>query len=442
MRSVLVIEDDRDARYALRRVLEEAGYSVFDVGDPSQVKEVDGFDLLVLDLKLGRSSGLDFLRRLREEGKNIPVVVITAYANPENIISASRYGAIDILKKPFEKGDLLEVVERIINDPGVPQRIPASSENPIIGESKSMLEVFKKVGLAASTDMNVLLVGETGVGKDLLAKTIHENSGRKDFPFLAINCSAIPENLLEAELFGYKKGAFTGAIKDAKGKVELGEGGTLFLDEIGDMPYSLQAKLLRFLENKKFYRLGDEKEREANIRVISATNRDLRKMIEVGKFREDLYYRLSQIVIEIPPLRERKEDIPFLIDFFIGRANEEFGTEVQGLSDSALKEALDYEWKGNVRELKNLIYKVVLETRKGYVEKLPLVPSGEEKTEDLIDVCIRKLKEEEFRDFLPEVERRLLGYLMERYEGNKSRVARVLGISRNTLKSKLKALGL
>ncbi len=441
MGNILLIEDERNVRYALKRVLQEAGFSVIDVEDPKDVSDLKDFNLLILDLKLKTTSGIDFLKDLRERGINLPVIVITAYANPENIISASRYGVIDILKKPFSKEELLELVNRLMKEETPALKVEVDPQRVIVGESERMMEVFKKVGLAAATDMNVLLTGETGVGKDLLARIIHENSARKDHPFVAINCSAIPENLLEAELFGYRKGAFTGALRDTKGKIEAAEGGTLFLDEIGDMPYSLQSKILRFLETRSFYRLGDDRERKANVRIIAATNRDLSRMIGEGKFREDLYYRLSQIVIEVPPLRERREDIPKLIEFFINKANEEFGTEVRGVTEGALKEAMDYEWKGNVRELKNVVYKAVLETKSGYIESLNLSGPGKEDLEGLITRCVEITPEEDLKSLVLRVERKVLEHLMTKYRGNKSRVAQILGMSRNTLKTKLKKYG-
>ena len=441
MGNILLIEDERNVRYALKRVLQEAGFSVIDVEDPKDVTDLKDFNLLILDLKLKTTSGIDFLKDLRERGINLPVIVITAYANPENIISASRYGVIDILKKPFSKEDLLELVNRLMKEETLALKVEVDPQRVIVGESERMMEVFKKVGLAAATDMNVLLTGETGVGKDLLARIIHENSARKDHPFVAINCSAIPENLLEAELFGYRRGAFTGALRDTKGKIEAAEGGTLFLDEIGDMPYSLQSKILRFLETRSFYRLGDDRERKANVRIIAATNRDLSRMIVEGKFREDLYYRLSQIVIEVPPLRERREDIPKLIEFFINKANEEFGTEVKGVTEGALKEAMDYDWKGNVRELKNVVYKAVLETKSGYIESLNLSGPGKEDLEGLITRCVEITPEEDLKSLVLRVERKVLEHLMTKYRGNKSRVAQILGMSRNTLKTKLKKYG-
>jgi len=436
MRKILLIEDEKEARYAIKRVLERAGYLVVDVEGPSEVKDFAEFNLVLLDLKLKDTSGIDVLREMREKGINVPVVVITAYANAENLISVFRYGAIEVLKKPFDKKELLEVIEKAMAETEPTE--PEDFGQVIIGESKSMLEVFKKVGLAASSDMNVLLLGETGVGKDLIAKTIHEFSRRRDKPFVAINCSAIPENLLEAELFGYRRGAFTGALRDSKGKVELADGGTLFLDEIGDMPLPLQAKLLRFLENRAFYRLGDDKEIRVDVRVIAATNKDLKKLIKEGKFREDLYYRLSQIVIEIPPLRERKEDIPKLVEFFIKKANLEFGTKVTGVEEGVMEKILSYEWKGNVRELKNAVYMAVLETKKGKIKSIkPLEEESEKDAYELLEMCFERLPESEYPNFLREVERRFIRFLMNKYGGNKSEVSRLLGISRNTLRSKL-----
>lgn len=433
---ILLIEDDPQARYALRRVLESEGFEVDERDRPVETDKIKDYDLLILDLKLENESGLDYLTRLKEEGKSIPVVVITAYASPENIITASRYGAIDILKKPFDRDQLLELVYRVVKRE---EKRELKTFGSIIGQSEKMLEVFKKIGLAASNDLNVLLLGETGTGKDLVAKVIHENSPRRDKPFVAINCSAIPENLLEAELFGYRKGAFTGAIKDTPGKIEAAEGGTLFLDEIGDLPLPLQAKLLRFLEDRTFYRIGEEKERKADVRVIAATNRNLSYMIDEGRFREDLYYRLAQILIELPPLRERKEDIPLLMEHFLRKANEEFGTNVQGFSKEALKEALSYRWKGNIRELKNVVYKNVLETKEGVVKKLSLSgKEGRKSFEEWAEECINNLSEEELKGVLDKFEKVFIKKLLERYQGNRSKVARLLGISRNTLRSKLR----
>ncbi len=438
---VLVLDDELDILYAIGKVLEKSGFEPVCTDDPEKaVEEAKKVDTAVIDIKLGDKSGIDVLKEFRNRGISIPVIMITAYTSPENIIKATKFGAVEILKKPFDFKDLLESVERVI--PKKETKIsPADIEGfPIVGTSPKMLEVFKLIGLASSNNMNVLIMGETGTGKEIIARAIHENSERSDKPFIAINCSAIPKHLLEAELFGYVKGAFTGAVKDTPGKVELADGGTLFLDEIGDMPLELQTKLLRFLEEKKFYRIGDTKETHINVRIIAATNRDLESLIKEEAFRSDLYFRLAQITIHVPPLRERKEDIPDLVNFFIKVANKELNMEVEGIDKKALKEVIEYEWPGNVRELKNAIYRAVLETKKGIIKSVPI---SKQKTspamlEDIVREYIRSLPEEEISNLPSLFEQTLLKVLMEEYGGNKTKIAQMLNISRNTLRAKIK----
>jgi len=438
---VLVLDDERDVLYAIGKVLERAGFEPICVDEPYEaLKRAKESDTAVIDIKLGDCSGIEVLKKLREEGITIPVIMITAYTSPENVIKATKFGAVEILKKPFDLKDLLESVEKVIpkkKKSVIPKEINGF---PIVGSSPRMLEVFKMIGLASSNDMNVLITGETGTGKEVIARAIHENSERSGNPFIAINCSAIPKHLLEAELFGYVKGSFTGAIKDTPGKVELADRGTLFLDEIGDMPRELQTKLLRFLEEKKFYRIGDTKETHVNVRIIAATNRNLESLIEKGDFRADLYFRLAQITINVPPLRERKEDIPELINFFISKANTELGTEVEGIEEEALEKATLYAWPGNVRELKNVVYRSVLETKKGYIKHLAL-PSGQlpnQSLEDILREYIKSVPEEEIGNIQSVFEQALLKVLMERYGENKSKIASILNISRNTLRAKIR----
>jgi len=380
------------------------------------------------------------MEKLRAKGFNIPVIFITAYADADAVVSASRLGAVDVLKKPFSSQELLQAVKNALEF--VPKLEPSySRELKVVGSSRAMFEVFKKVGLACQNGLNVLITGETGVGKEVVAKLIHENSQRRKGPFVILHCPAIPWDLFEAELFGYVKGAFTGALVDKKGKAKLAEGGTLFLDEIGDLPYKLQAKLLAFVERKSFFPLGSSKEEKADVRLIFATNRDLKKMVEEGKFREDLYHRISQLEIHVPPLRERKEDIKPLVEYFIALANAELGTSVEGVEEQALRKLMDYSFPGNVRELKNLVYKAVLETRFGKIKDFALqegknISSFEKALELLLDA----VPEEELPNLLERVELYLIKKLLERYSGNKSKVASLLGISRNTLESRLKNL--
>jgi DNA-binding NtrC family response regulator len=438
---VVVVDDDFGVLHSIKRVLSSKGFEVVALQSSEGLEEyLPESDLLLMDIRLEGERGTEVMEKLRAKGFNIPVIFITAYADADAVVSASRLGAVDVLRKPFSSQELLQVVKNALEF--VPKLEPSySKELKVVGSSRAMFEVFKKVGLACQNELNVLITGETGVGKEVVAKLIHENSLRRKGPFVILHCPAIPWDLFEAELFGYVKGAFTGALVDKKGKAKLAEGGTLFLDEIGDVPYKLQAKLLAFVERKSFFPLGSSKEEKADVRLIFATNRDLKKMVEEGKFREDLYHRISQLEIQVPPLRERKEDIKPLVEYFTALANAELGTGVEGVEEQALRRLMDYSFPGNVRELKNLVYKAVLETRFGKIKDFTL---HEEKStssfEKALEFLLDAVPEEELPNLLERVELYLIKKLLERYSGNKSKVASLLGISRNTLESRLKNL--
>jgi len=438
---VVVVDDDFGVLHSIKRVLSSKGFEVVALQSPEGLEEyLPESDLLLMDIRLEGERGTEVMEKLRAKGFNIPVIFITAYADADAVVSASKLGAVDVLKKPFSSQELLQAVKNALEF--VPKLEPSySRELKVIGSSRAMFEVFKKVGLACQNGLNVLITGETGVGKEVVAKLIHENSPRREGSFVILHCPAIPWDLFEAELFGYVKGAFTGALVDKKGKAKLAEGGTLFLDEIGDVPYKLQAKLLAFVERKSFFPLGSSKEEKADVRLIFATNRDLKKMVEEGKFREDLYHRISQLEIHVPPLRERKEDIKPLVEYFVALANAELGTSVEGVEEQALRKLMDYSFPGNVRELKNLVYKAVLETRFGKIKDFAL---QEEKTtssfEKALELLLDAVPEEELPNLLERVELYLIKKLLERYSGNKSKVASLLGTSRNTLESRLKNL--
>ncbi|MFN4013662.1 MAG: sigma-54-dependent transcriptional regulator [Aquificaceae bacterium] len=441
---VLLVDDDPTVLYSIKKVLSQKGFEVYTLESPDGMEDyLDVCDVLLMDIRLKERSGVDVVYDLRAKGIKKPVVFITAYTDFDNIVKASKLGSVEILKKPFDAEDLIKALERAI-DSHQPLLDVCREEYKVIGVSEAMFEVFKKVGMASANDLNVLITGETGVGKDLIARLIHLNSSRKDSPFVVINCPSIPWDLFEIELFGCVKGAFTGAIADKKGKAELAEGGTLFFNEIGDLPYKLQAKLLDFIERKSFYPVGGSKEVKADVRLIFATNKNLRQLTREDKFREDLYHRISQMEIYIPPLRERKEDIPALINFFISTANKDLGLKVVGISEKALQKALEYPWYGNVRELKNVIYKAALDTKAGKIEDLPLEEKGSKGTipslSDFLDIYISSKKEEELSNALEELEVAFIKKLLERYSGNKSKVAQLLGISRNTLNAKLKEI--
>jgi DNA-binding NtrC family response regulator len=438
---VVVVDDDFGVLHSIKRVLSSKGFEVVALQSSEGLGEyLPESDLLLMDIRLEGERGTEVMEKLRAKGFNIPVIFITAYADADAVVSASRLGAVDVLRKPFSSQELLQVVKNALEF--VPKLEPSySKELKVVGSSRAMFEVFKKVGLACQNELNVLITGETGVGKEVVAKLIHENSLRRKGPFVILHCPAIPWDLFEAELFGYVKGAFTGALVDKKGKAKLAEGGTLFLDEIGDVPYKLQAKLLAFVERKSFFPLGSSKEEKADVRLIFATNRDLKKMVEEGKFREDLYHRISQLEIQVPPLRERKEDIKPLVEYFTALANAELGTGVEGVEEQALRKLMDYSFPGNVRELKNLVYKAVLETRFGKIKDFTL---QEEKNtssfEKALELLLDAVPEEELPNLLERVELYLIKKLLERYSGNKSKVASLLGVSRNTLESRLKNL--
>jgi DNA-binding NtrC family response regulator len=438
---VVVVDDDFGVLHSIKRVLSSKGFEVVTLQSSEGLEEyLPESDLLLMDIRLEGERGTEVVEKLRAKGFNIPVIFITAYADADAVVSASRLGAVDVLRKPFSSQELLQAVKNALEF--VPKLEPSySRELKVVGSSRAMFEVFKKVGLACQNELNVLITGETGVGKEVVAKLIHENSLRRKGPFVILHCPAIPWDLFEAELFGYVKGAFTGALVDKKGKAKLAEGGTLFLDEIGDVPYKLQAKLLAFVERKSFFPLGSSREEKADVRLIFATNRDLKKMVEEGKFREDLYHRISQLEIQVPPLRERKEDIKPLVEYFIGLANAELGTSVEGVEEQALRKLMDYSFPGNVRELKNLVYKAVLETRFGKIKDFALHEGKNTSSfERALELLLDAVPEEELPNLLERVELYLIKKLLERYSGNKSKVASLLGISRNTLESRLKNL--
>ena len=321
------------------------------------------WDLVVSDIKMPGMDGLEVLQRLKAKDPSIPVIMITAYATVEMSIQALRKGAYDMLTKPFEPEELLYRVKNALKSTQLlvenrqlrEELVGKFRFDKIIGASDSLRQVLEKVEKIAIRDTSVLITGESGTGKELIAQAIHYNSSRKEKKFVAINCGALPESLLESELFGYKKGAFTGAISDRQGLLETADGGTLFLDEVGNLPMNVQKTLLRFLQEQEFHRIGDTKPVKVDVRILSATNADLKNSVKDGTFREDLYYRLNVMNLHLPPLRERAADIPLLTAHFIALQNQKFGTQVKGLAPDALESLARYDWPGNIRQLKNVI---------------------------------------------------------------------------------------
>src|SRR6202453_4617581 len=367
---ILIVEDEAKMRRLLELNLGEDGFTTLSAGDAeSGLKHLheSAVDLVVTDLKLPGMNGLEFLQAIKRQNAALPVVVMTAFGTVETAVEAMKAGASDYGLKPFSLNEMRMVIRKELDVRNLREENRSLREalgkryaHPnIVARSPKMQEVLATVERVAPTNSTVLLGGESGVGKDLIARAIHEKSRRAAGPFIKINSTAIPENLLESELFGYERGAFTGANASKPGKFELADKGTLFLDEIGDVPLAIQVKLLRVLQDREFERLGSTRTLKVDVRLVAATNRDLRAALEEGTFREDLYYRLNVVAIDIPPLREHKEDIPALADFFLDKSARESGKALQGITPQAMKLLMDYHWPGNVRELQNVLERAV-----------------------------------------------------------------------------------
>jgi two-component system response regulator GlrR len=363
---ILVVDDDKNLLELMHMRLEASGYGVVSVDHENKAKEVVSkkfFDIAVVDLQLVNQDGIQLMEELHLIQPEMPVIILTAHGSIESAVEAIKRGAFTYLTKPFDSRELVLQIERAREKSKLTGEINRLKElleekfnfANIIAKSKAMRDVLEQVGRIAGTDSNIAIYGASGTGKELIAKAIHIASPRKDFPFLAINCAAIPETLLESELFGYEKGAFTGAVKNTKGLFSRADKGTLFLDEIGDMPFAIQAKLLRVLQEKSFVPLGSEKAVQVNVRIIVATNKDLKGEVRKGNFREDLFYRIHVIPVELPLLKDRKEDIPPLVDHFIGKYGELMEKKVKGISPTAMQKLMLHDWPGNVRELENII---------------------------------------------------------------------------------------
>jgi len=426
--------------------LKEAGLEVEQAGSSEEaLKLVDRADLILTDLRLPGLSGLELLAALRRQDSHTPVVVMTAFGSIENAVEAMKAGAVDFLPKPFSLDHLMTVVTkalelRTLRDENRELRAELSQRyefDNIVGRSQAMREIFATIMRVAPTRATVLLCGESGVGKDMIARAIHHHSPRADRPFVKINCTALPENLMESELFGYEKGAFTGANLSKPGKFEQADTGTVFLDEIGDVPGSIQVKLLRILQEREFERLGSNKTRHIDVRVLAATNVDLRAALEQGTFREDLYYRLNVLPLNIPPLRDRKEDIPFLAQHFVKKLRKDLGSPVESISDAGIERLLEYHWPGNVRELENVIERSMVLASNPVLEATDIkLDTGPQARVASVD------------NFLPEgmtldqYEQSIIREALHRASGNKSQAARLLGLTRNALRYRLSQMGI
>ncbi len=461
---ILLIEDDPAVVVTLRRVLSDEGHEVTveTRGDSglATAQQAD-FDAVVTDMKLPGLSGMDLVRELHTLRPRLPIILITAHGTTETAIEATKSGAYDYLLKPFEIPELLELVERAVSSRRLMSEpvglgAAAESRDALIGSSRGMQAIYKEIGRIASKPVNVLIRGETGTGKDLIARAIYQHSNRAKAPFIAINCAAIPETLLESELFGHERGAFTGAESRRIGRFEQADHGTIFLDEIGDMTPGTQAKLLRVLQEKTIQRLGGKETISVDVRVIAATHRDLESAIRKQQFREDLYYRLSVVVITLPPLRDRNEDIPELVRFFLRKYAAEFGVENPSIHADAMEKLQAQNWPGNVRELENIARKVLLQAQ-GYTIGLEHVKAALKTGVNPGDAAVLSLRQYvdrllvsaqqgELSDaharLLTEAERQLFSRAIEMARGNQAKAARWVGVSRLTMREKLIQFGL
>jgi DNA-binding NtrC family response regulator len=452
MAKILIVDDEINMLKSLQILFQTSPF--YEVETATTGKEaIDKFsldtDIAIIDLALPDMDGISVLKAIKEIKEETEVIIMTAYSSIKTAIESVKAGAFDYITKPFEPDELLIAVEKalqLIELKRENRRLKEVREIPfpeIIGRSKEIKEVMSLINKAAETDANVLIFGETGTGKELVAKMIHFKSKRNSGPYVPINCSALPETLIESEFFGYAKGAFTGAFQDKPGKLEMVHGGTLFLDEIGDMPLSMQAKFLRVIEEKRIQRLGDSTWRETDFRLISATNKSLEKLIKEGKFRDDLYYRIKVIEIKIPPLRERREDIPLLIDYYIQKKKAEFGISYVEISPEAYSLLLSYDYPGNVRELQNIIESALLISG-GKIHKSHLSFSSNfkpisDKDEEIPLKNGWKILQETYR----RLEYELLKNALEKYSHlSNAEIAKLLGTTRRVLELRMKFYGL
>lgn len=473
MPTVLIVDDEPSVVSLVTRALEKLdGFHAVSASDGREARKLlrnQKIDVAIIDLLLPDESGLELMGAVKETDTKIPVVYITGGGTAGTAIEAMKAGAFDYLPKPLNVGQLRELVtqaahvRRLMTDPvGVAHTVEAAADGDgdfMVGRSAAMTSVYKDIGRVAPKNVTVLIRGESGTGKELVARSLYHHSRRADRPFLAINCAAIPETLLESELFGHEKGSFTGADRQRIGKFEQCHGGTIFLDEIGDMPLTLQGKILRLIQDQRFERVGGNQTVQTDVRIITATHRDLAAMSEAGTFRSDLYYRLNVFEIEIPALRDRVEDLPLLVGHFIHRASRELGQDVDRVSDAAMEVLTSYSWPGNIRELQSVLKKAVLNSTGPLLlaEFLPdsirqISPSSghshsshsvtKDAWAEFVDEKVESGTNELYDEAISRMERWLLARVLTRTAGNQVKAAAILGITRTTLRNKISKLGL
>jgi len=437
--NILIVEDEANQRRLLKKILSKEGYSVDEAGSGEEGIDVffkGDFDLVLLDRKLPDMEGIEVLKDIKKINPIIPVVIITAFANVANAVEAMKEGAFHYLTKPIDTDELTLIIKNALDNLNLKKENIELKESlrekfqydKIIYNSGIMEDLMSFIYRASKSDANVLITGESGTGKELIAGAVHNLSDRNEKLFVTAHIASLAESLLESELFGHEKGAFTGADKRRIGKFEFASGGTIFLDEIGELPNSVQVKLLRVIEEKKITRIGSNEELPVDIRLICATNRDIEKEVEKGNFREDLYYRLNVIRIQVPPLRKRKEDIPLLVSHFIKNQAKKEKKDVKGITDGALKKLLRYDFPGNVRELENIIKRAIVFARSDYLAE-----------EDISVPVDKKLKiTGNLNDEVENLERGMITEALKKHDWNQSKAAGELGISERTIRYKIK----
>ncbi|MEM9480497.1 MAG: sigma-54 dependent transcriptional regulator [Verrucomicrobiota bacterium] len=468
--SILVIDDDLELANSISSVLKDKGYDVevcTNGDDGLKLAKEKPFQLVLTDFRMPGVGGMEILESLQDAKPALPVIMMTGFGNVDTAIGATKRGAYDYLVKPFKMDDLLRIVRRGV-EAGETHIDVRESDAPdgtraartLVGKSKAMQNVYKEIGRLAPTRISVLICGETGVGKELVAKAIHEHSERGDGPFVAVNCGAIPENLIESELFGFEKGAFTGADAAHKGYFEQAEGGTLFLDEIGDLPLNMQVKLLRILQEKHIRRLGSDKESPLDVRILAATHQEMEDLIREQQFREDLFYRLNTVILNIPPLRDRRDDIPLLIECFIRRAEEDHGIKSGSFTEGAKQVMAEHDWPGNVRELESFVTRALLENS-GYAvsdtycrenigsHSFPKATGSaaldshlREEARSRIAAASASGNGDAYAEIVQQAEAVVIEEALKACDGNRTKAADLLGISRVTLRQKISRLGI
>ncbi|WKZ18192.1 MAG: sigma-54 dependent transcriptional regulator [Candidatus Jettenia sp. CY-1] len=449
-KKILVVEDDEYVLGSIRILLNKEGYEVNTALNGLEALNLyrrESYDLVIADLKMPQMDGIELLKQLKFEFSDVSLIMMTAYGSIRTAVEAMKMGAYDYVTKPVSAEEIRLVIQRAFERQNLITEIKTLrkeleerfSLDNIIGKSYAMQRVYDLILQVANTDATVLITGETGTGKELVAHAIHHNSKRKNRPFVVINCSALPESLLESELFGHEEGAFTGATKQRVGKFEFADTGTVFFDEMGNLPLSMQTKLLRLLQEKSFERIGGNQTIKVDVRVLAATNKDLNKLSEEGCFRKDLYYRLNVIPIQLPSLKERREDIPLLITHFIEKYNKVFKKEIKSISQNALNIMMSYGWPGNVRELENLVERALIMAKDHIISEIELPVSNQKQMrERLEDIDTNQIIDTSLEDFLAHCENKYITRLLKQCKGRIDSSAKISGIDVKTLYRKMK----